>query len=327
MAYSAERNLRTLSKRYTLCPLVLLAVLFASTQAYAFDKLLIGSLLDDGVSALARGGLERLPHKSDTLDFHAPLSLDSQGDYRFETGYQGQRAARIYRGRWKGSRAGSERLDTALAAPFSLWGEAIQGSVAAGYGLDSVELKADNATEDTFVQVKEKFESVQGGIFLRAFERVSLGVSVISTDYRDHLEIPLELEVSPTPWLKVGYKHSYIDFAAEIDLNLSGHQANLPLSILETVDELYGVLNYGPLHLRYAQELKETHNRHLEARLLLPASLYLVGEYQRREFAAIDEDFTADGNPGGTLKGTLRRKEYRAGVGAQLSSRWSVEAN
>lgn len=325
--FIAAGNFRRLSKSLPLCRLVLLGVLIASTPVYAFDELLIGSLVDDGVTALARGGLERLPHKSETLDFEAPLSLDSQGHYRIETGYQGQLAARIYKGRWNGSRAGSERLDTAVAAPFSIMGGALRGSVAAGYDFDSVELKADNAHEDTFVHVNERFETVKGGIFLQAFERVSLGISILDTDYRDSPEMPLELEISPTSWLKFGYKHSYLDFVAEIDLSLSGHQANLPLELLETLDEFYGVLDYGALHVKYAQELEKAQSRRLEARLQLPGSLYLLGEYQDREFAALDEDFTADGNPGGTLKGTLKRKEYRAGLGAQLSSRWSVEAN
>jgi hypothetical protein len=305
----------------------LLFLLLAATPSHAFNEILVGTFLDDGVGALSRGGLEKLPRQQESLDFNAPLFLDSNGTYRVEAGYGSQLTARIYSGRWKGSRAGSERLETAVAAPFSLWGGELKGSVAAGYGFDSSEVKADNAKEDIFVHLDEKFQAVKGGIYLKAFERVSLGVSIIGTDYRNAPEIPLELEVSATPWLRVGYKHSYSDFAASIDLNMLGHEANLPLKMLETLDELYGVLDYGALHLKYAQELNKADNRRFEARLALPASLYLIGDYRRREFAAIDQDLTADGNPGGTLKGTLRKSEYRAGLGAQLSSRWSVEAN
>jgi hypothetical protein len=305
----------------------LLAFFASSAPAHAFNELLVGSFLDDGVAALARGGLEKLPREQESLDFSAPLFLDSKGRYLIETGYESQPTARIHNGAWQGSRADSERLDTAVAAPFSLRNGALKGSVAAGYGYDFFQVKADNAREGTFVGVNETVRSFKGGVHLSAWERVSLGVSLIGTDYRNYLEVPLELAVAPTDWLTLGYQHSYSDFDARIDLTMMGHQGTLPLKLPETLDELYGVLDCRALRVKYAQELKTPENRRIEGRLLLPGSLYLVGEYRHRDFAPIDQDIEVDGLPGGTLKAALKRTEYRAGIGARLSSRWSVEAN
>jgi hypothetical protein len=298
-----------------------------STPSHAINELVVGTFLDDGVETLSRGGLEKLPRQQEALDFTAPLFLDSKGRYRVEAGYESQPTARIYGGGWKGSRADSERVATSLAAPFSLLGGALQGSVAAGYSFDSFKVKADNQTEGTFVHVDERFRARQAGVYLTALGRIYLGVSLIDSDYRDHLEIPLELEVAPTSWFKLGYKHSYSDFAEDIGLNLQGHQGDLPLKLLETLDELYGVLDCRGIHVKYAQELNTPDNRRIEARLQLPGSLYLIGDYRRRDFAPIDQGLSVDGQPGGTLKARFRKSEYRAGLGAQLSSHWSVEAN
>ena len=307
--------------------LSLVFLLLTATPSHAFNELLVGTFLDDGVGALSRGGLEKLPRQQESLDFGAPLFLDSKGTYRLEAGYESQPTARIYSGRWNGSRADSERVVSSLAAPFSLWGGQLNGSVAAGYGLDAFKVKADSDQEATSVHVKESFQAIQGGVYLAALGKVSLGISVIDSDYRSRPEIPLELEVAPFSFLKLGYKHSYSDFAASIDLTLLGHQGNLPLKLMESLDELYGVLDYGGLHLKYAQELAKADNRRVEGRLQLPGSLYLVGDYRRRDFAPIDQGFTVDGQDGGTLKARLRKSEYRAGLGAQISSRWSLEAN
>jgi hypothetical protein len=306
--------------------LSVLLVCLAATGSWA-NSGAMSYFLDDGVRSLARGGLETLPRQQEALDFTAPLFLDSKGTFRVEAGHESQPAARIYRGGWHGSSAGFQRLDTTLAAPLTFLGGKVKGSVAAGYGYDSFKIKADNETEGTFVHVDEKSAARKGGLFLAAFDRVSLGVSLIATDYRNRPEVPLELEISPSSWFKAGYKHSYSDLAAKVDLTLLGHQGNLPLGLLETIDELYGVLDYRGFRLKFAQELGKPDNRRLEARLQLPGTLYLVGDYRRRDFAAIDQDFTVDAQPGGTLKAALRRSEYRAGVGAQLTSHWSLEAN
>jgi len=305
-------------------PVLLLSL--AATSSWA-NSGAMSYFVDDGVQSLARGGLERLPRQQEALDFTAPLFLDSKGTYRVEAGYESQPTARIYRGGWHGSSAGFERLDTTLAAPLSFLGGRVKGSLAAGYGFDSFRIKADNETETTLVHVDERSQARKGGVYLAAFDRVSLGVSLIATDYRKSPEVPLELEISPVSWFKVGYKHSYSDLAANVDLTLLGHQGNLPLGLPETLDELYGVLDYGGFRLKYAQELGKADNRRLEARLQLPGNLYLVGDYRRRDFAAIDQDFTVDAQPGGTLKAALRRSEYRAGLGAQITSHWSLEVN
>jgi hypothetical protein len=305
----------------------LFSLIFSCTPAHAINELVVGSFLDPGVGTLSRGGLEKLPRQQEALDFTAPLFLDSKGRYRVEAGYESQPTARIYSGGWKGSRADSERVATSLAAPFSLWGGALQGSVAAGYSFDSFKVQADNDTEGTFVHVDERFRARQAGVSLSALGRIRLGVSIIGSDYRDRPEIPLELEVAPASWFKLGYKRSYSDFAEDIGLTLQGHQGNLPLKLLDTLDELYGVLDYRGLYIKYAQELSVPDNRRVEARLQLPYSLYLVGDYRRRDFAPIDQGISVDGQPGGTLKATFKKNEYRAGLGAQLSSHWSVEAN
>ena len=305
----------------------LLFVLLLPTASLAFNELLVGTFLDDGVTSLARGGLERLPREPESLDFNAPLFLDSKGSFKVETGYEGQLTARVHSGRWKGSFADSERLETSVAAPFTLFGEALKGNVAAGYGFDAFEVKAENGREDTFVHQNERFQAVKGGIFVKVFKRVSLGVSIISTDYRATPEFPLELEVAPLSWFKAGYKHSYSDFATSIDMRKLGHEGNLPIKLLETLDEIYGVLDKGAVHLKYAQDLRVTGNRRVEGKIALPASCYLVGDYQHRDFAPISQEFSVDGRPSGTLGGSLRKKGYRAGIGGQLSNRWSVEAN
>ncbi|WP_143424235.1 hypothetical protein [Geoanaerobacter pelophilus] len=285
------------------------------------------TFLDRGVTAVARGGLGKLPAEPEALDFEAPLYLDSKEGYRIETGYEGRLTAKVYDGRWKGSIADSDRLETAVAASFSLSGGSIKGSVAAGYGYNGYEIRAVNSKEDTYVHAKENFEAVKGGVYLNAFGKVSLGASIIDTEYRKAPEIPLQLEVSAPQWLKVGYQHSYSNFATDLDLRLLGHEGNLPLKSLESIDSLYLKLDYRGIRGKLSQELGVAKNRMVEAKVDLPKSWYLVGAYHRRDYEDINQGFTVDGTPSGYVKGALRKEAIRAGVGKKLQGGWNLEAN
>jgi len=324
MVFAARRRVKSL----TLLPITTLLLLSLSTsQSLAFSEEVMDTFLDSGVTSLTRGGLVRLPRQPETLDFDSPLFLDSNRSHRVETGYEGQLTAKVYDGRWKGSAADSEKLHTAVAAPFSLLGDKVEGSVAAGYGFTGFELRAVNEREETYVHTKQRFESKKGGIYLNAFQRISLGASIIDTQYRESVQTPVQLEVALAKWLKGGYRHAYSNFATTMDLRLLGHEGNLPMRSIESRDELYLVLDYSPVRAKLVQELSYGKNRRAEAKLELPASWYLVGEYDRRDFADIDQDFTVDGIPSGYVRGNLQKKMLRAGVGTRLSSRWSLEAN
>ena len=324
MVFAARRRLKLL----TLLPITPLLLLCLSTSpSLAFSDEVMDTFLDGGAATLARGGLERLPRQPETLDFDSPLFLDSNRSYRVETGYEGKLTAKVRDGRWKGSAADSEKLHTAVAAPFSLLGDKVEGSIAAGYGFTGFELRAVNEREETYVHSEQRFESKKAGIYLNAFGRVSLGASIIDTQYRESVQAPVQLEVALTKWLQGGYRHAYSNFATSMELRLLGHEGNLPMRSIESRDELYLVLDHSPVRAKLVQELGYGKNRKAEAKLELPASWYLVGEYERREFAEIDQDFTVDGIPSGYLRGDLQKKMLRAGVGARLSSRWSLEAN
>lgn len=296
-------------------------------SAFAFSDEVMDTFLDAGVTTLARGGLENLPAEPETLDFEAPLYLDSNEAYRLETRYEGRLTAKVYDGRWKGSIADSDRLETTVAAPFSLYGGSVKGSIAAGYGYNGYEIRAVNEKEDTYVHTKEKYESVKGGVYLNAFEKISLGASIIDTEYRKAPEIPSELEVAALQWLKVGYQHAYSDFATGLDLRLLGHEGNLPLRSLDSINSLYLKLDSPGIKARFSQELGSGKNRRLEAKVDLPKWWYLVGAYQHRDYEDINQGFTVDGIPSGYVKGALRKKAIRAGVGKKLQGGWNLEAN
>lgn len=294
--------------------------------AFAYTEI-IGLLVDDGINSLSRGGMERLPEERDHLDFQSPLFLDSKGKYRLDTAYEHQRTVRVFNGSWAGSHAYAEHLESAIAAPFSLWHGNIAGNVAAGYGYRSIDVKAASAKEDVFVAVDEKFNAVKGGLFLKLRDNASLGLAVVDTDYRSAPEIPLTLEISPLESVKAGYKRSYIDFAGDFAVRLSGNDGTVPLHYKENVDELYVSWQYnGVFYAKYANELKRPDNRSITAKLALPASLYLVGNYARHDFD-FNQDFLVAATPGGYLKGTAAWQQYRIGLGAQLGERWTVEAN
>jgi hypothetical protein len=307
---------------------VVCTLISSPSTSFAFSDLLVGSLIDDGVSALSRGGLEELPHRSDILDFDSPLFLDSHGKYRLDGFYENQRTLRIFKGRWAGTHAYSDRLETAVAAPFSLYGEKIKGNLSAGYGYRAVNINGENHQENIFFGSIEKFETPKGGIYLRIMDRFNFGAALISDDLRDRLEIPIEAEATLLPYLKLGYKRSYRDFATNVDLKLSGHAGNLPIVNVEEINEVYAAVDYGKaLYIKFANELRENGNRRIEGKLTLPGSVYLVGDYAERDFAGIDQEITVDGKLGGLLHGRFKKREYRVGVGTALNDRWSLEAN
>lgn len=305
-----------------------LLLLLAPRSSFALSDLLVGSFIDDGISSLSRGGLKQLPQRQESLDFTAPLFLDSQGKYRVDTSYENQRTLRIYDGRWSGTHAYSERLETSAAAPFSLWGGRLKGDAGVGYGFRSVDIEAKNSREAIFVSGREDVEAGKGGIYLEAVDRVALGVALISNNLRGGMEVPIEAEVTTVPYLKLGYKRSFVELASDLHLTLSGHHANLPLENVEEINELYAVLDYGNrVYVKFANELQKTGNSRMEARLNLRASVYLVGSYNRRNLAGIDEGITADAKAGGTFHGAFKDSEYRVGAGAALSPKWTVEGN
>jgi len=306
----------------------LFIILFPLT-ALAVGDVLVGAFIDDGVSALGRGGLEQLPHRPETLDFGSPLFLDSHGKYRLETEYENQRTVRLYHGRWAGTHAYSDHLETAAAAPFSLFGDRLKGNVSAGYGQRSEDVLTEEDSEKLRITDNTHLETIKGGVYLQAVDRLFLGVSVISDSLRSPLEVPVEVEVAPISFLRLGYKRFYLDnLVANIDATMSADSASLKLKDLEEVNELNLTLDYPDLiYVKFANELKITSNRAIEGKLRLPASLYLVGNYVRREYAGIDQDITVNGAVGGKIGGGFLRSEYRIGAGAVLGDTWTVEAN
>jgi hypothetical protein len=305
-----------------------LLLLFAPPSSFALSDLLVGSFIDDGLPSLSRGGLKQLPQRQESLDFSAPLFLDSQGKFRVDTSYENQRTLRIYNGRWSGTHAYSERLESSAAAPFSLWGGRLKGDAGAGYGFRSVDIEAKNSREGIFVSGQENVEGGKGGVYLNAVDRVALGVALISKNLRGGMEVPIEAEVTALPYLKLGYKRSFAELASDLQLTLSGHQGDLSLENVEEINELYAVLDYGNrIYVKFANELRQTGNSRMEARINLPAPLYLTGSYNRRNLAGIDETISVDAKPGGTFHGDFKDSEYRVGAGAALSQRWTVEGN
>jgi len=306
--------------------LLFVCIVSAPSRGFAYTEI-VGLLVDDGINSLSRGGMERLPEERDHLDFQSPLFLDSKGKYRLDTAYENQRTIRIYNGSWAGSHAYAEHLESAIAAPFSLWNGNVSGNVAAGYGYRSFDVKAASDKDNVFVASDEKFNAVKGGLFLKLKDKASLGLSVVDTDYRSAPEIPLTLEISPLESVKVGYKRSYVDVAGDFTVRLSGNDGTVPIQYKENIDELYVSWQYNDtFYAKYANELKHPDNRHFTAKLALPASLYLVGDYVRHNFD-FNQDFFVAANPGGYLKGTTTWQQYRIGLGAQLGDHWTVEAN
>ncbi len=293
----------------------------------AFSDLLAGTLIDGGTSALGRGGMERLPSRQETLDFNSPLYLDSNGKYRVEAAYEYQPTAYIYSGRWEGSKATSDRLELAGAAPFSIWGGNLEGSIAAGYGYRASTVRADSEIEELHFHTSDHFDWGAAGTALKIRDRVSLGISLLDSDYRRKVEVPCELEVGVAPWLKIGYRRSYLDFASNVDVSISGHYGNLPLHLQQELNQIGGTVDLKGVHLKYYQDVQKPRNRNGEARVDLPGGYYLVGSYSDLDADLMDVGFTADGNPGGRLKAALQKRLYRVGAGWQISERWNTEIN
>lgn len=286
-----------------------------------------GYFLDEGVETLARGGLKKLPENQEKLDFNSPLFLDSHGKIRSDVSFEHQRTIRVYNGSWAGSHAYSDQLEGAIAAPFSLWGGALTGDVAAGYGFRSFDVKAVSSKEDVFITESDRFSAKKGGLFLKAMDKVTLGVSVIDTDYRSRPEIPIEVSIKPVDFFSIGYKRSYTDIAGNFSGLISGSNGTLPVAFAEEKNELLLKGEYkGIVTAQYAQEFQHPENNRFTGRLELPGSTYLAGDYTRRIFT-FNQGFTVNDLNGGYLKGEGTWREYRIGVGADLGSHWNIEAN
>ena len=286
-----------------------------------------GILLDEGVGTLARGGMKRLPENQENLNFNSPLFLDSKGKIRTEILYEHQRTIREYNGEWVGSHAYSEKLESAVAAPYSLLEGKLVGSIAAGYGYQSYDVEAVSGKEDVFIYASERFSAVKGGFFLKAMDKVSLGISVIDSDYRGRPEIPIEVNITPIEYLSVGYKRSYTDIAWNFSGLISGGNGNFPVVYAEDKNELVVKGEYKNIIMaQYARELQHPENNRFTGRFELPGHLYLAGDYTRRLFK-FSQDFSVNDLSGGYLKGEGSWREYRVGVGADIGSHWNVEAN
>jgi hypothetical protein len=306
--------------------LAFVLLLLLPHQSLAYTEI-VDFFLDYGVETLMRGGVRKLPEEQEALDFTAPLFLDSKGKYRLDAGYENQRTVRIFNGRWARSHAYAEKLETSVAAPFSLTGKKINGTVAAGYGYRWFDFSAENATEGITLKGDENFEAKKGGVNLSAYDRLRLGVSVIATDYRSGLEVPIEAEIAPCDFLRVGYKRSYIDDAADFNVQLSGKSGLIPVHYGEELNELYIVGDYKEIvYGKYAHELGKTGNLRFEGKVRLPLSLYLVGNYRQRDLN-FSQDFSVEGKPGGFMRGDIVFREYRGGIGADPTDKWNVELN
>ena len=304
----------------------LLYIFLFASPCFAYTEI-TGFLIDDGVATLARGGMKQLPGNQEKLDFNSPLFLDSNGKIRSDISFEHQRTIRVYSGSRAGSHAFSDQLDTAVAAPFSLWGGNLSGDIATGYGSRSFDVKAESSVNDFSIASSERFSAVKGGLFLKVLDKVSMGVSAVDTDYRSHPEIPIEVSIKPIEYFSFGYKRSYIDIAGNFSALISGHNGTVPLAYAEEKNELSLKGEYkGFIMARYAQELRHTGNKSIIGRLELPGSLYLVGDYATRSFI-LDQNFFVDQLSGGYLKGGGSWKEYRVGAGVDLGSHWNIEAN
>ncbi|HBG04179.1 MAG: hypothetical protein A2075_16020 [Geobacteraceae bacterium GWC2_58_44] len=304
--------------------LLLVLLLPASAQAYTQ---IIDLFVDDGVDALRRGGVKELPREQERLDFSDPLSLDAKGSYRVDLFYEHQRTVRVFNGRRAGSHAFAQRLDTAVAAPFSLLDRKVTGSLAAGYGYDSIDVSATGTGNDISVASRERFAATKGGLYLNLFDLLKVGASVLGTDYRDEPEVPVEAELALTDFLKVGYKRSYLDLAGDFGLQRLGKSGLVPVHYGEENHEVYVAADYrGLFYGRYAVEPGDTGQRRFEGKLALPYALYLVGDCRQRDFSFF-QDFTVDQRPGGYLRGEGSYRGYRAGIGIDPSAKWNLEAN
>jgi hypothetical protein len=139
--------------------ILLLIILIYPQSVLAYTEL-ISFFIDDGVKSMSRGGLERLFLAPERTDFNSPFSINSDGQYRFDTAYEDQRTARVFNGSWSGSHAYSESIESTIAAPYVFLGGNIKGSLAAGYGYKSVDIKAESSKEDISIASKDRFISL-----------------------------------------------------------------------------------------------------------------------------------------------------------------------
>jgi hypothetical protein len=318
--FSIDQGLMTRSA------LLILLIIFFPHVSFSYTEM-TGLFIDDGVSSLARGGMKRLPESQESLDFNSPLFLDSKGKIRSDITFEHQRTIHVNNGSWAGSHAYSDQLESSVAAPFSLWDGALAGDLAAGYGYRSFDVKAESSKEKASFAESDRFSARKGGLFLKVQDKVTLGISLVDTDYRSRPEIPIEVAIKPVEYLSIGYKRSYTDIAGNFSAFISGSNGTVPLVYAEEKNELSLKGEYkGIVMARYAQELRHPGNNRITGRLELPGSLYLAGDYHKRSFMFNQEFYVVDLN-GGYLKGEGALREYRIGVGADLGKRWNVEAN
>ena len=306
--------------------LSLLFIFLFPQNSDAFSEI-PGLFIDEGVGTLARGGMKRLPENQETLDFNSPLFLDSYGKIKTEVVYEHQRTIKEFNGNWAGSHAYSERQETAVAAPYSLFGGKLVGSIAAGYGNVSYDVDASSTREDVFISASEQFYTVKGGLFLKALDKVSLGLSVIDTDHRNHPDIPIEINIEPVEYLSIGYKRSFTDITWKFSGFISGSKLTFPVVSAEEQHELILKGVYKKIIIaQYAQNIQHPENNRFTGRVELPGQMYFVGEYTRHIFE-LNEDFFVNSVSGGNLKGGGAWRELRIGIGVDISSHWNIEAN
>jgi hypothetical protein len=312
--------------RILLSIMLFLVVVFTSVFSFAFSEI-TGLFIDEGVSTLARGGMKRLPEDQEKLDFNSPLFLESNGKIRSDVTFEHQRTIREYNGSWAGSHAYSEQLESAVAVPYSLWDGKLIGNVAAGYGYRSYDVRAVSIKEDVSIDASERLYAKNVGFFLKSTDKLSLGISMVDTDYRIRPEIPIEINIAPVEFVSVGFKRSYTDMSWNFTGLISGSNGSFPLVYTEEYNELLVEGKYNKYILaQYSQDIQHVENKRFTGRLELPHILYLTGDYTIRGFK-FNQEFSVNDLSGGYLKGECSWREYRIGAGANLSKHWNVEAN
>lgn len=313
-------------RKIILATLTIISISLLPGSCFAYTEI-TGFFLDEGLGTLARGGLKQLPDNQEKLDFNSPLFLDSQGKFRSDVTYEHQRTIRVYNGSWSGSHAYSNQLEGTVAAPFSLWNGALAGSVAAGYSDRSFDVNVESSKEDISVSASERFSARKSGLFLKALDKVFMGMAMIDTDYRNRLEIPIEVSIAPVDFLSIGYKRSYKDIAGNFSALISGSNGTFPVSYAEEKNELSVKGEYkGVVMAQYTQDLNNPDNNHFVGRMELPGNMYMAGDYTRRRFK-FNQEFSVKDLNGGYLKGEGDWSEYRVGAGVRLGEHWNVEAN
>ena len=303
-----------------------MGMLLAAVPACAYTEV-IDQFIDGGVAALGRGGLAEIDASYEWGDFQRPFSLNTDGRYLLGSGYEYQRTARIFDGRWRGSRIHGERFWVTGGAPFSFMSGMLKGSVAAGYDDEQFRVAMVNSQESIGVWAAEKIEANNGGIFLNIADRMKVSLSLIDTDYRSSLEIPAEAELQVLESLRIGYRRSFNDTAASIAVSLSGQDAVMPFKFHEEVNELYITSSYRDLlTATIRNELGNERNHEISGIVKLPWRMYGVAGYGSRDLA-FTQKFYVDGSVGGYLASDINKRIFRIGLGIKPVEGWTAEAN